>query len=331
MLPATMTHSQRLASSAASSSVTGAEVLRLDPSLDELIAPGTSIEKVAGNFTFVEGPMWRKGRLWFSDEEGDHVNALASEGQVTLLVDYKTGPLAAPNGAKTGPNGMATDKDGNVIMMQQYARAVVKLIERDGKVHPEPFFDSYEGQRLNSPNDVVFASDGSFYFTDPTYGLEQGNKDPAKEVPFNGVYHYAHGKLTPVVKDLDLPNGLALSPDEKVLYVNNSGPDQKIMRYDVQPGGSVANTHVLIAFTGHEGSGVPDGMKLDSRGNLWTTGPGGIRIITPEGKVLGLIKLPEIPANLAWGDDGPSVYITARTSIYRIRVRIQGNLPVFRR
>ena len=321
------------------------QILRLDPALDQLIAPGTVPEAVSGGYVFTEGPMWRGGRLWFSDEEGDKVHALAFDGQHpahdTVLLDFTQAPLAQPNGNKTGPNAMATAQDGTVIMAEQYGRAVIRLVQGlstediripggSGTLQVQPFFDSYQGKHLNSPNDLVFLSDGSFFFTDPPYGLRGFNNDPAKELPFNGVFHYAAGKLTAVITDLPTPNGIALSPDNRTLYVNNSGPDQRVVAYDLHPDGTVGAARNVIAFTGHEGPGVPDGLKIDSRGNLWTTSPGGIRIVTPQGKVLGQIQLPETAANAAWGgSDGKTLYITARTHIYRLQTLVQGNLPAF--
>lgn len=275
--------------------------------------------------------MWRGGRLWFSDEEGDRVHAVTPEGHDTVVVDFKTGPYALPDGKKTGPNAMATSKDGSVVMCEQYGRAVVRLVGTFGHVKPEPFFDNYDGKRLNSPNDLVFLPDGSFFFTDPPYGLRGRDHDPAKQLSFDGVFHYKDGKLTPIITDLTLPNGIALSPDNKTLYVNNSGPKMRVIAYPLQADGSVGAPHDVIDFTGKEGPGVPDGMKIDSRGNIWTSGPGGIRILTPQGKVLGQILLPEVAANLAWGGDGTTLYITARTHVYRLQTRVRGYLPVFRR
>jgi gluconolactonase len=313
-------------------STQGMHVQRLDPALDSLIAPGTEPELVAGPYTFTEGPMWRDGQLWFSDEEGDKVHSITPDGKDTVLVDFTTGPYARSGGAKTGPNAMATAPDGSVVMCEQYARAMVRLIGMPGPLTPIPLFDSYDGHHLNSPNDLVFLPDGTYFFTDPNYGLKQGAKDPAKQLPYQAVFHVRDGKPTPVIKDLATPNGIALSPDNRTLYVNNSGPDQRIVAYDLHPDGTVSNARNLITFTGHEGPGVPDGMKIDSHGNVWSSGPGGIRIITPEGKVLGQIQLPEIAANAAWGgSDGTVLYITARTHIYRLQTRVKGFLPAFPR
>ncbi|MGI4826792.1 MAG: SMP-30/gluconolactonase/LRE family protein [Janthinobacterium lividum] len=316
-------------------SSTSVDLLRFDPALDALVAPGVKPELLKADYVFTEGPMWREGKLWFSDEEGDRVHAITPDGHDEVLVDYAEGPLAAPHGSKIGPNAMATDPSGGVVLLQQYGRAVVHLIgdpNGDVPVHPVPFFDSYGGKRLNSPNDLVFLPDGSFFFTDPPYGLKQGDKDPAKELPYNAVFHYKDGKLSPVIMDLTLPNGIALSPDNHTLYVNNSGPAQRVIAYPLHADGSVGTPHDVIDFTGKEGDGVPDGMKVDARGNIWTTGPGGIRIITPAGKVLGQIKLEKVAANVAWGgEDGRTLYIMARSHVYRLQTLVGGNLPVFRR
>ena len=311
-------------------------VLRLDPALDHLIAPGTQPQQLASGFTFTEGPMWRGNRLWFVDEEGDKIHAVTADGHVSTLVDYQHGPYALPNGAKTGPNAMATAPDGTVVAMQQYARDVVHLTEDPGNaaapVKQTPFFDSYNGKHINSPNDLVFAPDGSFFFTDPSYGLKLREKDPAKQLPYQAVFHVKNGKPTPVITDLATPNGIALSPDSKTLYVNNSEPDQRIVAYPLKADGTVGPGHNVITFTGKEGHGVPDGLKVDAEGHLWSTGPGGIRILTPQGRVLGQIQLPETAANLAWGDpDGKTLYITAGSRLFKLRALIPGNLPLFRR
>jgi gluconolactonase len=307
-------------------------VLRFSPALDQLIAPGAKPEVVHGGYVFTEGPMWREGRLWFSDEEGDRVHALTASGQDTVLVDFRHGKYALPDGHKTGPNAMATAKDGSVVMCEQYGRAVVRLEGPASHLRVVPFFDSYHGKRLNSPNDLVFLPDGSFFFTDPPYGLKGGDHDPAKQLKFDGVFHYKNGKLTPIIENLTLPNGIALSPDNKTLYVNNSGPAMRVIAYPLHADGSVGEPRDVIDFTSKDGPGVPDGMKIDSHGNIWTTAPGGIRIVTPGGKVLGRILLPEVAANLAWGGkDGTTLYITARTHVYRLQTRVKGYLPAFRR
>ncbi|HSY37286.1 MAG TPA: SMP-30/gluconolactonase/LRE family protein [Acidobacteriaceae bacterium] len=307
------------------------EILRLDPALDAIIAPGTKIEKVADTFKFTEGPMWYEGRLWISDVVGDKTYAVSADGVVQLLVDKSGGYPNPPVGSYLGPNAMVTDKDGTVLLAQQGGRQIVRIVRVGDHLELRPFLSTYDGKKFNSPNDLVFAPDGSLWFTDPSYGLALGDKDPAKEFPFNAVFRFAHGKLTPVIKNLTLPNGIGFSPDGKILYVSNSGPDLCVMRYDVLPDGSVSAGVKLIDYPHPIGSGVPDGLKVDAAGNIWSTGPGGVRIIAPSGKVLGQIRLPQTAANLAFADRGTTVYITAQTTVYRIHVVTPGEMPLYQR
>jgi gluconolactonase len=312
------------------------EILRLDAALDTLIAPGTQIERVSEGFQFTEGPMWREGRLWLSDEIGDKIYAVSPNGSVELLIDKAGGYHNPPPGSYLGPNGMVTDKDGTVLLAQQGGRKLVRIVSDKSENNREslkevPFIDGYNGKTLNSPNDLVFSPDGTLWFTDPPYGLAGGDKDPLKELPFNAVYRYTDGKPVPVIKDLSLPNGIGFSPDGKTLYVSNSGPDMCVMRYDVLPDGALSTGTRLIDYPRPAGPGVPDGLKIDSAGNLWSTAPGGIRIITPQGKVLGQIKLPHTASNLAFAGDGRTLYITAQTTLYRLHVLIPGELPLYRR
>jgi gluconolactonase len=188
----------------------------------------------------------------------------------------------------------------------------------------------YEGKRLNSPNDLVYHSSGALYFTDPPYGLAKQDDDPEKELPYNGVYRLAaDGDLRLLYRDLIRPNGLAFSPDETVLYVANSDRARKLwMRFTVGADGGLSGGAVLADVTSETAPGVPDGMKVDLEGNLYCTAPGGIRVMDSEGKHLGTLHFPEVPANLHWGDaDGRTLYVTARTSVYRIRLGIPGVRP----
>jgi gluconolactonase len=233
----------------------------------------------------------------------------------------------APAGAFIGPNGMIADKDGAVLLCQHGNRRIVRITP-DKKV--STVIDRFQGKRLNSPNDLVYRSDGSLYFTDPPYGLTGGDEDKAKELKFNGVYRLANGKLQVLVKDLTRPNGIAFSPDEKILYVANSDEKRKIwMRYDVKTDGTLANGKVFADATQQTEPGLPDGMKVDAKGNVYATGPGGIWILSPEGKHLGTIKPPETPANCNWGDDGRSLYITAQTGLYRLKLSAEGKKALY--
>ena len=310
-----------------SASATEAQIVRLDPALDAVIAPGTKIEQVATGFKFTEGPMWRAGRLWFSDLLDDKMLAVTPQGKTEVLITNSGGVKNPPPQAYFGSNAMAPDRDGSVLMIQQGGRRIVRL---DKELHIHPFLDRYEGKRLNSPNDLVFAPDGALWFTDPPFGLLGMDKDPAKELPFNAVFRYAGGTLTPAITDLTLPNGIGFSPDGKTLYVSNYGPKRYVKAYDVGPNGKLSNGRTLIEYSGDTpGKEGPDGLKVDSAGNIWTTGPGGIRIITPRGKVLGQIKLPQVAANLAFANEGQTVYITASTTLYRLAVATRGTMPLY--
>jgi gluconolactonase len=301
---------------------------RMDPALDQIIAPDAKVEKVAGGFVFNEGPMWREGRLWFSDLVGNKMYAVAPDGKVELLIDHAGGLDNAGPGFYRGSNAMATDKDGSVLMCQHGLRRIARV---DDSLHVKNFLDKWNGKRFNSPNDLVFAPDGSLWFTDPPFGLDKKAEDPAKEIPFSGVFRYANGKVTAVIEDLPLPNGIGFSPDGKFLYISNTGPKMFVNRYEVKADGTLGKPAVFISYPDTPNNEVPDGLKLDSAGNLWTTGPGGIRIITPQGKVLGQIKLPEVAANLAWGGDGHTLYITATSSIYRLSTIVAGEMPQYRK
>jgi gluconolactonase len=304
-------------------------IVRLDPRFDALVAPGTQIEKLAGGFTFIEGPIWRPhGALWFSDVVGNVTRQWSPGGRVIELLrpgGYDGNGL--PPGGFIGPNGATAGEDGTVVMCQHGNRRVVRITN---DLQVTTIVDHFEGKKFNSPNDVVYRSDGSMYFTDPPYGLPKLDDDPSKELPFNGVFKLSHGKLDAIITDMTRPNGLAFSPDEKTLYVANSDENYRVwMRYDVQADGSVKNGRVFADLSAEKDSGLPDGMKIDSRGNIWATGPGGIWVFTPDATPLGVIKLPEQPANCAWGDDWQTLYITAETSLYRLKTSVTGQKLVY--
>ncbi len=302
-------------------------VFRADSALDSIVSPSAKIEKLADGFTFTEGPVWVHDEyLLFSDIPNNVIQKWTPDGTVTefLKPSGYDGP-DAPEGY-IGSNGLTLDAEGRLIVCQHGNGRIIRW-EEDGS--STVLVDKFQGKRLNSPNDLVYHSDGSLYFTDPPYGLLKQDEDPAKELDFNGIYRLAEGKLQLLSKELTRPNGLAFSPDEKHLYVANSDPERKIwMHYDVQPDGSLANGAVFYDASAETKDGLPDGMKVDQSGNLYCTGPGGVWIFSPEGRHLGIIKPPETPANCAWGDaDGKTLYMTAVTGLYRIQLEVAGIRP----
>ncbi len=306
----------------------GTSIKKLDAGLDRVIAPGTKIEKVATGFIFTEGPMWKDGKLWFSDVRMDKVRTYDPKtGKVTVILNDSGGMKNAPLDGNFGSNAMVTDKDGSILL----TRMAIGTIERmDDKGGLKPFLSKYDGKRFNSPNDLVFASDGALWITDPSFGLAKMDADPKKELKYNAVWRYAGGKLTPVITDMTQPNGIGFSPDGKTLYVSNSMPDMYVRAYDVGAGGKLSNMRKVISYPG-SAPDVPDGMKVDSAGNIWTTGPGGVRIISPAGKVLGQLIVPEVVANVGFAEDGKTVYLTGSTSLYRLHSKIAGEIPMYYR
>jgi gluconolactonase len=315
-------------------------VVTLDPAFKEIASPGAKVEKVAGNFGFTEGPVWvRKGGfLIFSDIPANVINKWDPAGGKVSVFLEKTGFTGSDptdvGGEQTnaqgapiyliGSNGVTLDPQGRVTFNAMGDRQVVR-VEADGR--RTVLASRFEGKRLNSTNDLVYKRNGSLYFTDPPSGLRRRNDDPKKELPFNGVFLLKGGTLHLLSKDLANPNGLALSPDEKVLYVNSSA-DRKIYRFDVQADDTVTNARLLVDMSAEKLPGVPDGMKVDEKGNLYSTGAGGIWVISPQGKHLGTLVFPEQPANLAFGDaDGKTLYVTARSGLYRIRLNVAGVRP----
>lgn len=314
------------------------EVVRLDPALDQTISADTKVEKLAGGFGFVEGPVWVRsgGYLLFSDIPANAINKWTPDGKVSVFLKPSGFTGSDPsdvgsqnnNGQTTvtllGSNGVTLDRQGRVVFCAHGDRDVVR-IEKNGM--RTVLADRLEGKRLNSPNDLVFKSDGALYFTDPSAGLRKRDDDPKKELPFNGVYLLKNGKLQVLDKTYATPNGIAFSPDEKYLYVNDT-TRKLIMRYEVQPDDTIANGKVFIDMSEDKAPGVPDGMKVDQKGNVYCTGPGGFWIMSPEGKHLGTVKTPELPANMAFGDaDAKTLYLTARTGLYRIQLKVAGIRP----
>ena len=303
---------------------------RLDPALDALLAPDAKIEKLAGGFEWAEGPVWVPAHkyLLFSDTPRNVV-FLWKEGAPTtdyLIPSGYTG--SKPRGGEPGSNGLTLDSEGRLVLCQHGDRQIARQ-EHDGKITPLARYYNY--RRFNSPNDLVYKKNGDLYFTDPPYGLEGNTNDPAKEIMFQGVYRLKpDGKVDLLTRDLTFPNGIAFSPDEKTLYVAVSDPAApKIWSFDVDSQGLLQNPMVFFDATRlMEGrKGLPDGLKVDVKGNIWAGGPGGILIITPEGKHLGTINTGEATANCAWGDNGSTLYITADMFLCRVKTLTKGPMP----
>ncbi|MEG4171367.1 MULTISPECIES: SMP-30/gluconolactonase/LRE family protein [unclassified Microcoleus] len=279
--------------------------------VQDILDDSAKLEKLAGDFQFIEGPIWHPdGFLLFSDIPANIIYKFGSNQQVEVF--------RRPSGKA---NGNTLDKENRLLTAEHENRRVSRT-EKDGKVIT--LADRYEGKRLNSPNDLVVKSDGSIYFTDPSYGVSKDQE----ELGFYGVYRLAlDGKLTLLVKDLVLPNGIAFSPDEQKLYVNNSEAGY-IAVFDVKPDGTVTNEQLFAELKDASQGGVPDGLKVDVEGNVYSTGPGGVWIFSRDGKLLGKISVPETATNLAWGEsDRKTLYITGSTSLYRIRLKIAGVRP----
>lgn len=300
---------------------------RLDPAFDAIASPGTTMETVKGGFGFINGIVWVResggGHLLISDIPANVVHRWTPDGKMSAFLEKPdwTRTTGRPANPRFGANGITLDPQGRVVYAAEADRAIVRL-EKDGK--RTILAERHEGQRLNSPNDLVFRSDGALYFTDPSGGNRFADWDLKKELPYQGVFLLKDDKLQLVVKDLERPNGIVLSPDEKFLYVNDS-VKRAIMKYEVQRDGSVGSGTVFADMSAGKGTGNPDGMKFDARGNLYSVGPGGIWVFNPEGKHLGLIVPPEFAPGFAFGDgDGKTLYMAASTQLVRIRVNNAG-------
>jgi len=297
-------------------------VERDDPRLDAAVAPGALLERVAGRFEFTEGPLWSpEGALLFSSPNTNTIYRLDPDAGEVTVFRAKSGYAGVDIGRyhQPGSNGLALSPAGLLTICQHGNRRVVQ-VNPHGDV--SVLADRFDGRRLNSPNDLVFRSDGTLYFTDPPFGLPDAFDDPAKELGFSGVFRVRDGVVTLVERELEGPNGIALSPDERFLYVGNWDPQRKVvMRYELDADGAPAGRReVFHDMIGAPGEDAIDGIAVDPAGNLFVCGPGGIWVLSPAGERLGLLRLPEAPHNAAWGGaDGRTLYITAQTSIYRMR------------
>jgi len=306
------------------------KVERNDPAIDAIVPPNAKLFKVAEGFLFTEGPVWVRDRdlLLFSDPNHNTIYQYTQSGKLSVFRD-KSGYDAADIAEylQPGSNGLTLDKQGRLTIDEQGRHRVTRL-ERDGTL--TVLADSYEGKRLNSPNDLVYKSDGSLYFTDPPFGLPKFFDDPRKELPYSGVFRWKDGRLQLLTAELKGPNGIVFSPDEQYLYVSNWDPAAKtVTRYPVRRDGMIGRGVILIDLTPQiPGEEALDGMKADIKGNLYLSAPGGVWIFDPSGKHLGTVTAPHPVHNFAWGGrDGRTLYLCARSALYRIDLLIPGIRP----
>ncbi len=303
-------------------------IIRLDPRVDRLVPPQAELERLADGFAWVEGPVWdrRQGCLLFSDIPNNSVFKWQEGAGVSLFLKPSGYTGAAPfEGREPGSNGLTFDHAGRLVLCEHGDRRIARL-EIDGS--KTTLADRFRGKRLNSPNDLIYRSNGDLYFTDPCFGLPSNFSDIRRELDFCGVYKLSvDGELTLLTNELNSPNGIAFSPSEQTLYVSNSEAKRAVwMAYRVAADGSLLNGRVFFDSTAwtDTNQGLPDGMKVDREGNVFATGPGGIHVFAPDSTHLGTIPLPVPTANCAWGNDGSLLYITADTSIYRMRLSTRG-------
>lgn len=310
-----------------------------DPAAAKIVPAGALLERVATGYTWTEGPVWKDGSLFFADIPGNAIYRWTpGKGAELFLKPSGYKQASRFNGIEPGSNGMTVDPSGRLTVAGHGQRDVYRIETPDPKGPITILADRYDGKRLNSPNDLVYSSKGDLYFTDPPYGLEsQKETDPSRELKVNGVYRLPHASARkagspPAGRELQLllskltrPNGIAFSPDEKYLYIDNSEPKKIWMRYRVNADGTLSEGKLLYDATLDPRPGNPDGMKVDIEGNIYSAGPGGVWIFTPEGKPLAVMLIPEKVANLAWAGAGrKTLYIAASTSIYRVRLKVPG-------
>ena len=311
----------------ASAQTPGKTVVVVDPRLEQIVSPDAVLEKVAPGTGFYEGPVWiagRPGYLIFSDVSHNVINRLGPNGALSVVVDkiFTGDPSTLPdfdtgvNGIQKlmGPDGVAVDRDGRITYCE-YGAGRVTRVEKDGT--RTVLADRFEGRRLNNPNDLVYKSDGALYFTDSGVDTTRPENDPRKGNPFRGVYRVKDGQLQLLTKEFS-PNGIAFSPDEKYLYTTQAG--RKLLRFDVQPDGTIANGRIFFDLDIDNRPGSPDGLKTDRDGNVYSTGPAGVWIISPEGKHRGTLLAPARRfVNFTFGgDDGRSLYLVAPEGVYRL-------------
>lgn len=304
------------------------KIERKDPRFDKLVPKDAHMEQLAGGFVWTEGPVWvPDGRfVLFSDiprnsvmrwKEGEGISLFMRPAGFTGVVHY---------GREPGSNGLLLDPQGRIVFCEHGDRRISRLEKEGGK---KTLVDSYQGKRLNSPNDAVYKSNGDLYFTDPPYGLPEGFDDPRRELDFCGVYRLAKdGQVTLLTPDMTRPNGIAFSPDEKTLYVAQSDPAAAIWNaFEVKSDGTLGKSRVFFDATAWAKAGkpgLPDGMDVDTAGNVFATGPGGVHVFAPDGTHLGTLDTGQPTGNVCWGDDGSTLYICANTFLVRIKLTTKG-------
>ncbi|MGL4462020.1 MAG: SMP-30/gluconolactonase/LRE family protein [Planctomycetia bacterium] len=303
-------------------------IVRLDPRLDKLLPADAKFEKLAQGFDWSEGPVWAKdgGYLLFSDVPQNTIYSWTEAAGARLFMKPSGFSGSSTDSKEPGSNGLLIDAEGRLVLCQHGDRRVAR-VEKDGT--KTTLADKFDGKRLNSPNDADYAKNGNLYFTDPPYGLLGLNDSPVKELKFNGVYLLRKdGQVVLLTDKQTFPNGVALSPDEKTLYVANSDPKMAAWySYPVKEDGTIGEGKVFFDATkwvGKEKPGLPDGLKLDKDGNIYATGPGGVLIFAPDGAHIGTIETGVPTGNCTWGDDGSTLYVTADMYLGRVKTATKG-------
>jgi len=309
------------------------QIVKYDPAIEAIVGPNPKIFKLAEGFKFTEGPIWVPDgkHLLFSDPNSNIIWKFTPNGNEPGKLEVFRTPSGYSGAdiaeySQPGSNGLTLDPQGR-LTINEHGNHRVSRLERDGSV--TVLADKFEGKRLNSPNDLVYRSDGALFFTDPPFGLPKFGDDPRKELKFSGVYSIHKGRLQLINTDFTGPNGIALSPDEKYLYVGNWDEKKKVVvRYEVTADGKLQNGRLFFDMTSAPGEDAIDGVKVDQQGNVYVSGPGGLWVISAEGKHLGTIIAPKHIHNMAWGDDdGKTLYLCARSGLYRMRMNVAGVRP----
>lgn len=305
-------------------------IMRLDPGLDAVVDPASPIEVLATGFKWAEGPVWvKRGRyLLFTDVPSNVIHLWRKGGSVPFLAPSGLKGRIPPTIREAGANGLAIDAKGALIMADSGTRAIarVDLATKEKTI----LADRFDGKRFNSCNDVAIGKDGTIYFTDPPYGLADGDASPIKELPFNGVFRMTpDGKVHLIARDLHRPNGVALSPRLDTLYVAMSDEARpQVLAYPLDADGAASGEPRVFcdmkAQLDQKLPGLPDGLKVDKAGRVYATGPGGVHVLTPQGKLLGIISTGKATANCAFGEDGKSLFLTSSDMLARVRLKVPG-------